>query len=198
MTVIEEFEKEFCRFTGAKYAVAVCNGTSALHVALMALGVCKGDGVITTPFTHISTVNAILYCGAHPLFADINRENFCIDPQQVAKVLHDNSDVKAILCVHLFGNVCNLASLRVRADHYGVKLVEDCAQAFGRTYTVRGKKTTTVSVGRMGDIGTFSFYASKNLWTFEGGMLVTDNDELAKKARLLRSHGQESKYYHRF
>ena len=184
MTVIEEFEEEFRRFTKAKYAVAVSSGTAALHIALLACGIGRGDKVITTPFTHISSVNAILYCGAEPIFADINPTTYLIDPDAVYAHFDMNSEAKALLCVHLFGNVCQTNSLKRICQMFDAKLIEDCAQAFGR------------DVGTTGEFGTFSFYASKNLWTFEGGMLITNNTELAEKAQLLRSHGQDTKYHH--
>lgn len=208
MTVIEDFEGEFRKFTGAKYAVAVSNGTTALHVALLAVGVKRGDYVITTPFTHISTVNSILYCGAIPIFADINPKTYCVDELEVEKQFKKHPNVKAVLCVHLFGNTCNTVAIKRLCDKYKAKLIEDCAQAFGanikRTNTSvtaygNSARMTDITqkwehVGNVGDFGTFSFYASKNLWTFEGGMLITNNLKLARLARLIRSHGQSSKY----
>jgi len=191
MTVIEEFEEEFRKFTDAKYAVAVSNGTAALHTALLAVGVKRGDYVITTPFTHISTVNSILYCGAIPVFADINPKTYCIDEREVEKQFEKYPNAKAVLCVHLFGNVCNTVAIKRLCDKYHAKMIEDCAQAFGARISNFGFE----HVGNRGDFGTFSFYASKNLWTFEGGMLITNNPKLARLARLIRSHGQSAKYY---
>jgi perosamine synthetase len=180
MTVIDEFEAEFSKFTGVKHSIACCNGTAAMHTALSTLGITRGDKVVTTPFTFMATSNAILYCGATPVFADINPETYCIDPDAVAEVL--TNDVKAILCVHLFGNVCDVEAL----TDFEVPLIEDCAQALGAKYN-------GVHVGNFGEFGCFSFYATKNLWTFEGGMIVTNNDELAERARMFINHGRINK-----
>lgn len=189
MTVTEEFEAEFKRFTGAKHAVALNNGTAALHTALMAIGIKRGDKVITSPFSFIASANCILYCGATPIFPDINPKTYCIDPGEVEKKLEAEPEVKAVICVHLFGNVCDLDALTSICDKHGIALIEDCAQAFGATYKGR-------HVGTFGKFGTFSFYATKNLWTFEGGMLITGSEQLADLARMIRNHGQSSKYNH--
>lgn len=186
--MIEEFEEEFKRFTGVKHAIACCNGTAALHTALIALGIKRNDVVITTPFSFISSSNCILYCGATPVFADINPKTYCIASDEVKKQLERHyKAVKAVICVHLFGNVCEMDSLMYLCGKHNVALVEDCAQALGARYKGR-------HVGNFGQFGTFSFYVSKNLWTFEGGMLITNDDGLAKKARMIINHGRSSKH----
>ena len=174
--IIAEFEEEFKKFTGAKYAVACSSGTSALHTALLALGIGKGDKVITTPFTFISTANAILYCGAEPVFVDIDPETYCLDPFLVEEKI--SSKVKAVLPVHLFGKTCDIEELKFVCNENKIGLVEDCAQAFG-----------IPKVGTHGDLGCFSFYKSKNLWTFEGGMITCKTAELDKKCRMIINHG---------
>lgn len=188
MTVIDEFENEFKAFTGARHAVACCNGTAALHTALLALGIKRGDKVVTTPFSFVASANCILYCGATPIFADIDPETFCIAPGEVESKL-DDQRIKAVVCVHIFGNVCDMKAITEICRNHKVYLVEDCAQALGARYGSR-------HVGNYGDFGTFSFYAPKNLWTFEGGMIVTNRDHLAKTARMIIDHGQSKKYVH--
>jgi len=183
---VEAFEAEFRDFVGSKHAVAVSSGSAALHNALLSLDLKPGRIVVTTPFTFISTVNAILQCGAHPVFADIDPETYCIDPEDVARKIEGLGDfrlhVQGVLAVHLFGNTCDVDGLLKICRREDLFLVEDCSQALGAQ--IRGKQ-----VGTWGDAGTFSFYATKNLWTFEGGMLVTDDDEVAKRARQIRNHG---------
>lgn len=194
-TVITDFEEEFKRFTGARHAIACCNGTAALHTALIAIGIKHGDKVITSPFSFIATANSILYCDATPVFADIDPKTYCIDPAKVEEKMEWTPTVKAVKAVkavlvpHIFGNVCDIDSLKQICKRWNILLVEDCAQALGATY--KGKH-----VGNFGSFGTFSFYASKNLWTFEGGMLITNNSHLAQKARMIINHGQSEKYKH--
>lgn len=189
MTVIDDFEEEFKKFTGSKHAIACSSGTSALHTALVAIGIEHGDKVITTPFSFIASANCILYCQAVPVFADIIPETYCIDPCEVEKKLKEDRRIRAIICVHLFGNVCDLSSLTSIARKYEVDLIEDCSQALGAKYNRK-------HVGNFGKFGTFSFYATKNLWTFEGGMLTTNDDHLANKARMIINHGETSRYRH--
>jgi len=181
MNPVELFEYEFRNFLGVNRAVAVCNGTAALHTALLAVGVQEGDEVITTPFTFPATVNMILACGAKPLFADINPETYCIDPMKVDE-LSMSRRVSAVLAVHLFGNVCDMDELIGICEEGHLALIEDTSQALGAMYN--GKYA-----GTFGDAGTFSFYATKSLWTFEGGMVVTNNDDVGYEARLIRNHG---------
>jgi len=185
MTVIDEFEEEFKKFTGSKYAIACCNGTAALHTAVTALGIGKGDKVITTPFSFVSTANCILYNGGIPIFADINPNTYLIDPSEVKKQLNQYPDVKAIIPVHLFGKACDMDSLL----KLGVPIIEDCAQALGTRYKRK-------HVGLFGDFGCFSFYATKNLSTFEGGMIITQKSHYNRLTRMIINHGQSKKYRH--
>lgn len=184
---VEAFEKEFAQYLGAKHAVAVTNGTAALDVALKALKIGPGDEVITTPFTFIASANAILFQGAKPVFADIDPKTFNLDPNDVLEKINDKT--KAIVVVHLYGQPADMKAFKEIAEDYKLYLIEDCAQAHGAEF--EGQK-----VGTFGDIAAFSFYPTKNMTTGEGGMVVTNNDELAKRADLIRNHGQAEKYLH--
>ncbi len=184
---VEEFEKEFAEYIGVEHAVAVVNGTAALDILLKAIGVREGDEVITTPFTFIATANSILFQGAKPVFADIDPKTYNLDPGDVVEKI--TSRTKAILVVHLYGQPADMNAFREIAEDHKLFLIEDAAQAHGAEY--RGQK-----VGGLGDGAIFSFYATKNMTTGEGGMITTNNDEIARKARLLRNHGQVEKYVH--
>jgi len=184
-----EFERRFASFLGVKHAVAVFNGTVALHAALAALGVGPGDEVITTPFTFVSTASTILHQNAVPIFADIELDTLNIDPADVERKITDRT--KAIVVVHLAGHPAEMDPILKVAREHGVAVVEDCAQAIGSEY--RG-----VKVGGLGDLGTFSFYQTKNMTTGEGGMVVTNRDDLAERLRLIINHGQTAKYEYSF
>ncbi|KUK17741.1 DegT/DnrJ/EryC1/StrS aminotransferase family protein [Thermococcus sibiricus] len=184
---VKEFEKEFAQYLGAKHGIAVVNGTAALDVALRALKIGPGDEVITTPFTFIASANAILFQGARPVFADIDPKTYNLDPNDVLEKITDKT--KAIVVVHLYGQPADMKAFKEIAEDYKLYLVEDCAQAHGAEF--EGQK-----VGTFGDIAAFSFYPTKNMTTGEGGMVVTNNDELAKRADLIRNHGQAEKYLH--
>ncbi len=179
--VIKLFEEEIAKYIGTKYVVAVSNGTSAIHTALIASD--TWADVITTPFTFIATVDPILQIGRKPIFVDIDRKTLCLDPELVQKKLEENNRISTILNVDLFGNTENLLEIRKICDNSAVKFIEDASQAFG------AKVKDGRRAGSIGDVGTFSFYASKNLWTFEGGALVTDDPDIDKKARMIRNHG---------
>ena len=181
------FEKEFANYIGVKQAVAVSNGTAALDTALKALKVGPGDEVVTPAFSFVASSNCILYQGAKPVFADINARTFNIDPSEVLNKI--TAKTKAIICAHLFGQPADMKELKETAEDHKIALVEDAAQAHGAEY--RGQK-----VGGIGTIGCFSFYATKNMTTGEGGMITTNDSELARRARLLRDHGQAEKYRH--
>lgn len=181
----KQFEEKFSRFTGTKFAVATANGTAALHTALKCLGIKEKDTVITTPFSFIATSNSILYCGAKPIFCDISPETFNISPEEIKKALKKNSSVKAILCVHLFGLPCNIEEVRAICRQKGLLLIEDCAQAHGAEY--KNKKA-----GSFGDCAIFSFYATKNMTTAEGGMITTNIKSLDEKCRRFINHGRVS------
>lgn len=184
-----EFEKEFAAYIGTDYAVATNNGTSALHVALLAAGIGPGDKVITTPFTFIASSNSILYCGATPVFADVDPRTFNIDPGSVQRILERRDDIKAIMVVHLYGLSCEMDPIMEMAENKGLTVIEDCAQAHGARYKDR-------AVGFFGDVGVFSFYPTKNMTTGEGGMVVTSRKDIAEKARKLINHGRCDRYLH--
>jgi dTDP-4-amino-4,6-dideoxygalactose transaminase len=185
---VKQFEEEFAEFTGTKFAVATSSGTTALHVALLSLGISQGDIVITTPFTFAATASAILHCGAIPVFADIDPKTLNIDPDSVKQILK-KMRAKALLVVHLFGIPCDMAKLSALANEYGLYLVEDCAQAHGASY--QGK-----SIGTFGHVSAFSFYATKNMTTGEGGMILTDQQEVYDKAKLFSSKKKKKKYHY--
>ncbi|MFW6041136.1 MAG: DegT/DnrJ/EryC1/StrS family aminotransferase [Thermoplasmatota archaeon] len=185
--VVANFEKEFADYLEVNYGKATANGTSALDVAMKAIGVGEGDEVITSPFSFIASANCVLFQGAKPVFADIKEDTFNLDPEKVKEEI--TKDTKAILPVHLFGQPADMKAFKEIAKEHNLYLIEDCAQAHGAEYD--GKK-----VGSIGDIGTFSFYPTKNMTTGEGGMVVTDDKELAEKADLVRDHGQSEKYTH--
>jgi len=184
---VEAFEREFASYLGAKHGIAVANGTAALDVALKALGIKDGDEVITTPFTFIASASSILFQRARPVFADIDERTFNLDPNDVLERISDKT--KAILVVHLYGQPADMKAFREIAEDHKLYLIEDCAQAHGAEY--EGQK-----VGTFGDIAAFSFYPTKNIATGEGGMVITNDDKLAERARLIRSHGQKERYYH--
>lgn len=185
---VERFEAEFAGYCGTKHCVAVNTGTSALHLALLAAGVKPGDEVITVPMTFIATSWGISYCGATPVYVDVDPATYTMDPAQVEKRITPKS--KAILPVHLYGQPADLEPLMEISRKHGIPLIEDCAQAHGATYKGRG-------VGTFGQSGCFSFYPGKNLGAFgEAGAIVTDDASLAAHMRALRDHAQAKRYHH--
>jgi len=188
---VAEFEERFACFCGVKHAVATSSGTTALHAALLAHDVGPGDEVLTTPFTFIASGNSVLFTGARPVFVDIEPDTFNIDPQQLEEAvrsrLAQGAPVKAIMPVHLFGHPCDMPAIMDIAARYDLIVVEDACQSHGAS--IDGKKT--------GSFGTacFSFYSTKNITTGEGGIITTDDDEIAEKARMLRHHGMRTRYY---
>jgi len=184
---VECFEKKFAEYVDVEHAVAVTNGTVALDLALKALNIGPGDEVITSPFSFIASGNCILFQGAKPVFADIDPKTFNIDPEEVAKKITPKT--RAVIAVHIFGQPARMDELKEITEEKGVFLVEDAAQAHGAEY--KGQKT-----GAIGEIGCFSFYATKNMVTGEGGMVTTNDPEVAERVQLLRNHGQTRKYYH--
>lgn len=183
---VEEFEKMVSQYIGTQFAVGVGSGTDAILLALDALGIKKGDEVITTPFTFIATTEAIRRRGARVVFADIEEDTYNLDPVKVEEKLTKNT--KAILVVHLYGHPADMGKIMELARAYGLKVVEDCAQAFGAEY--KGRK-----VGSIGDVGCFSFFPTKNLGCYgDGGLVATNDEEIADKVRALRVHGAKSKY----
>ncbi len=184
---VAAFEGEMAAYLGVRHAIGVSSGTDALIVALSALGIGPGDEVVTTPYTFFATTGAILRVGARPVFADIERASFNLDPARVAEVLSERT--RAILPVHLFGQAANMSALRALAQRHSVALIEDAAQAMGAT--LRGER-----VGALGDMGCFSFFPSKNLGAFgDGGLVSTNDDTLAALSRSLRSHGFSAKHH---
>jgi dTDP-4-amino-4,6-dideoxygalactose transaminase len=186
--VVEEFEERFAELCGVHHAVATTSGTTALHVALLAHGIGAGDEVITTSFSFIASANAALYVGARPVFADIDPNTLNIDPDDVERRITPRT--KAIMPVHLYGNPADLDRLVSIAQRHNLVLIEDACQAHGATW--RGQP-----VGSFGT-GCFSFYPTKNITTGEGGIITTNDAELAAHARLLRAHGMPQRYHHDF
>jgi len=177
---IEEFEEKFVRYCGRKYGVATSNGTVALHLALKALGIGKDDEVIVPTLTFVATANAVTYCNAKPVFVDSHPEYWCINPDKIEEKITPRT--KAIIPVHLYGHPCDMDLIMKIAEDHNLYVLEDAAEAHGAEY--KGEK-----IGSFGDISCFSFYGNKIITTGEGGMCLTNNEELAEKMRILRDHG---------
>jgi perosamine synthetase len=184
---IKLFEREFAEYVDVEHAVAMANGTLALDATLRALKLGPGDEVVTSAFSFVASSNCVLFQGAKPVFAEIDPKSFNIEPSDVAEKI--TAKTKAIIPVHLFGQPAEMDALKEIAEDQRIALVEDAAQSHGAEY--KGQK-----VGGLGSIGCFSFYATKNMTTGEGGMVTTNNKELARKVRLLRNHGETGKYHH--
>lgn len=185
---VSAFEKKVAEFHGLREAIGVASGTDALHLAIDALGIGEGDEVITTPFTFFATAEAILYTGATPVFVDVQPDTLNIDPEQIPA--HVTSRTKAILPVHLFGHPCDMNKILRIAKKHRLKVIEDCAQAFGARLNSR-------TVGSIGDAGCFSFYPSKNLGAYgDGGMITLNNPRVGETVRALRNHGSRGAYRH--
>jgi perosamine synthetase len=174
------FEESFADYVGAKYAIAVNSCTAALHLAMRVLNIKPGDEAIVPVLTFAATANAPIFCGAKPVFADIDEKTFCISPDDIAKKI--TSRTRVIIPVHYGGQSCDMKEILKIAEDHNLFVVEDCAHSLGSEY--KGKKT-----GNFGDMGCFSFYPTKIITTIEGGMVTTDNEEYAKKLKLLREHG---------
>ena len=177
---VDELEEKLCEYTGAKYAVAVSNGTAALHCACIAAGIGPGDEVITTPMTFAASANCALYCGARPVFADINPETYNIDPDSIRKCI--TSRTKAIIAVDFTGQVVEADKIRKICDEYGLLFIEDAAHSIGSSYN--GTK-----VGNIADITTFSFHPVKTITGGEGGAVLTNDENLYNKISLAHTHG---------
>ncbi|MGA2670023.1 MAG: DegT/DnrJ/EryC1/StrS family aminotransferase [Dehalococcoidia bacterium] len=185
---VNAFEDEVAAYCGTKYAVGVASGTDALHLALLASGIKPGDEVITTPFTFIATAESITKCGAKPVFVDIDMKTYNIDPSQIEYKI--SKKTRAILPVHLYGQSAAMERILDIARKHNLKVIEDCAQALGAEY--KGKK-----VGSLGDAGCLSFFPSKNLGAYgDGGMVVTNDAQIAETVRILRVHGAKATYQH--
>ena len=185
---VRAFEREISDYCRCRYAVGVGNGTDALHLALRALRIGPGDEVITSPFTFIATTEAIGLVGAKPVFVDIDPHTLNIDPARIEQAI--TSRTQAILPVHLYGQPCEMDAIMDIAQRHGLFVVEDCAQALGATYRDR-------QVGTFGDAGCFSFFPSKNLGCIgDGGMVVTNREDIFQRVEMLRRHGGRIKYHH--
>ncbi len=185
---VAQFEAKFADYCKAEFAIGVNSGTSALWLTLLGLGIGKGDEVITVPSTFIATAEAISYCGATPVFVDIDEKTYNMNPELLEVAITDRT--KAVIPVHLFGQSADMDAILAIAKRYGLWVIEDACQAHGAEY--KGQR-----VGTFGDAGCFSFYPGKNLGAYgEAGAVVTNNAELAEKIRMLRDHGQSKKYYH--
>ena len=184
---VAEFERKFADFCGSNHAVAINNGTAALHAALLAAGIGPGDEVIVPAFTFVATASAVAMCGAKPVFADVDEMTFNISPGQVTEKITPRT--KAVIGVHLFGQPCDIEALQEICESKDLKFIEDAAQAHGALYK-------NAKVGSFGDLACFSFYATKNMITGEGGMVTTSNKAFNERLRLLINHGQSEKYLH--
>ena len=203
---VAKIERTIADYSGAKYGIGVANGSDALFIALKALGQSTWEGVITTPFTFFATAGSIARAGAIPIFVDIESDTYNLDPKKLREFIHYNCrfygnqltnkqtgmPIKAIIPVHLFGQMCKMDEIMDIAKEYNLKIIEDSAQAIGSEY--KGNKA-----GSYGDLATFSFFPTKNLGTYgDGGMIVTSNPKYAEFCRIFRSHGADPKYYHKY
>lgn len=177
---VAEFEKKVADFVNAKYAIAVSNGTAALHVACLAAGLKEGDEVITTPITFAASANCALYCGAVPVFADIDKSTYNIDPKDIERKITDKT--KAIIAVHYTGQPCDMDAINAIAKKHNLLVIEDAAHALGADYKGR-------MIGSISDMTTFSFHPVKHITTGEGGMILTNDDKLYERLKLYRTHG---------
>lgn len=186
---VNKFENNFANYLGVSYASAICNATAALHLALIALGIGKDDEVIVPTLTYIASVNAIVYCGAKPVFVDSHPQTWQIDPADVKKKITERT--KAIIAVHIYGHPCEMDELKEIASSNNLAIIEDAAESFGSKY--KGKFTGTI-----GDIGIFSFFGNKTITTGEGGMVVTNNKTLIDRTILYKGQGlaRYREYWH--
>jgi perosamine synthetase len=186
---IGQFEASVTDYTNTRHAIATCNGTVALHLALTGLGLGPGDEIIVPSLTYVATANAVVYCGATPVFADSEKDTWCLSVDSVARLLSPRT--KAIIPVHLYGHPCDMGPLVEVAEQNQLWIIEDCAEALGATYH-------GCPVGGFGAVSTLSFYGNKLVTTGEGGMVLTNDDQLAQRLRLLRGQGMdpERRYWH--
>ncbi len=186
---INRFEKDFSEYCGAKHGIAVSNGTVAIHLALVAMGIGEGDEVIVPDLTFAATINAVLHAGATPVIVDVDEHSWCISPFAIKAAVSDKT--KAIIPVHVYGQPCDMDAIMKIAKDHKLFVIEDAAEAHGAEY--RGQK-----VGSFGDAATFSFFGNKIITTGEGGMVLTSNDDLNDRMRVLRDHGmsKEKRYWH--
>ncbi|MBE2185004.1 MAG: DegT/DnrJ/EryC1/StrS family aminotransferase [Anaerolineae bacterium] len=183
---VAQFEEEFAALCSTQYAVAASSGTTALHLALLAHGIGPGDEVITSPFTFIASANSVLFTGAMPRFVDIRPDTFNIDPALIEAAITPRT--KAIMPVHLYGLMADMTPIMEIAERHGLAVIEDAAQAHGASY--HGRKAGSFGTG------CFSLYATKNMTSAEGGMVTTNDPQIAEQVKLLRAHGSKVRYYH--
>lgn len=184
---VKAFEEEVARYLGTRHAIGLNSGTDALFIGLRALGIQPGDEVITTPFSFFATAESISLVGATPVFVDVEEHSFNLDVSQVEAAITEKT--RAIIPVHLFGRPADMSALMALAERHGLKVLEDCAQSFGA-------RTDGAATGTIGHVGAYSFFPSKNLGAYgDGGLLTTDDDEVARLARMLRAHGSAKKYH---
>jgi len=183
---VKAFEDSFAEMCEVKHAIATSNGTTALHISLLADRIGAGDEVITTPFTFIASANSVLFVGARPVFVDIDPQTYNIDVSRIEKAI--TTRTRVIMPVHLFGLACDMDGIMQIAKKHNLKVIEDACQSHGAIY--KGKK-----VGSFGT-GAFSFYPTKNITSGEGGMITTDDDAVAEQCRVIRNHGMRRRYYH--
>jgi len=205
---VKKIENSIATYSDSKYGIGVANGSDAIFIALKALGISPGDAVISPPFTFFATAGSIVRAGATPIFVDIDSHTYNLDPMKLQEFIDTNclfdssisrlidrqtsKPIKAVIPVHLYGQMCEMDEIMKIAQKYNLKVVEDCAQSIGSEY--KGKKS-----GSFGDLGTFSFFPTKNLATYgDGGMIVTSSEEYAEYCKIFRSHGSKPKYYHKF
>ncbi len=184
---IEKFEQNFASYIGSKHGISSSNGTTALHLALVALGIGKNDKVLVPSLDFISVANVVTYTGAKPVFVDSHPDYWCMDPSKLTV----DKQTKAIIAVHLYGHPCDMDKIMRVAEEHRLQVIEDCAEAHGAEY--KGKK-----VGNFGIVSCFSFYGNKIITTGEGGICLTNNEELAQKMKILRDHGMnpQKRYWH--
>jgi len=185
--VVESFEREFAAWCGVKHAVAVNSGTAALHLTMLGHGIGEGDEIITSPFTFVASANAALFVGARPVFVDIEKETYCMDPARVEAAITPRT--RALMPVDLYGHPAQIDELHEIADRHDIVLIEDACQAHGAAIGAR-------KAGAFGVTATFSFYPTKNMTTAEGGMVTTPDDAVAEKVAMLRQHGASRRYHH--
>ena len=191
--VVNDFADALAKYHGSKHCIPCANGTDALQIALMALGLKAGDEIITPSFTYIATVEVAALLNIKPIFVEVDKRTFCIDPEAIEKAITPKT--KAIVPVHLYGHAANMEQIMAIAAKHNLPVIEDNAQAIGCDYTF--SDGTVKKTGSIGTIGCTSFYPSKNLGAFgDGGAMFTDDDELAVKLRMIASHGQSKRYYH--
>lgn len=190
---VKSFQKEFEEYLNVKHVIPVANGTDALQIALMALGLKPGDEVISPSFTYIATAEVIGLLNLTPVFVDVDKETFCMDPESLKAAITPNT--KAIVPVHLYGHCAPMDEIMEIANANNIPVIEDTAQGIGSNYT--GKEGVSKKAGTIGTIGTTSFFPSKNLGCYgDGGAIMTNDDELAKQIRMVSNHGQSKRYYH--